>query len=252
VAGELLADSGLDAAGKLAPNNGFIAKICGESRLHELLTMTLIHASALVVVLDGEKIADENQSGANPHACDVSVDEQNKTMLNELIRLMRFLQNHRDTIQAPTDVDPMPALRKRIRDTPNLDLGVDNKPLTIPTLLLISKADSLLQLVGKSPPPGIDPTRFAQQRLRQTYEMAMQNIRTLRWGFAAPFVEEGGKPPDPEVLNFKRPSFGVRQSLQWLDGELAGQRLDRSLTAQQAMRRVLRWWPFGVRGLPAA
>jgi hypothetical protein len=177
----------------------------------------------------------------------------NERILNQLVRLMRFLSHHTQGEGPPPDLEQLEILKAKIRDNPRLDLGAAGEMLQVPVLLMVSKADALAALA-----PGADPLRYAQGRLRLTHRRALQNIRVARWAAAAPFVGQsqvaeesgyvGGGASAREKLDFRRKSYGVGQALDWLDAELSGRWVDGHMTARRAQSRVARWNPFTPKG----
>jgi hypothetical protein len=254
----------IDIAGELVSDLKFIENITSGRPLYDLLTMTLAHASAIVLVIDGGEIArEDSERAAGRPPLEKTVDERNAAILNELIRLTRFLHYWRALMPAPANLSELGALKEKIRENPNLDLDTVHPMLTVPTLLMVSKADALVRLAPGSTAacasPGPDPLKFGRQRLPRTWAMALQNINVSRWGLAAPFVgqprqteePELASPPQPDpskIINFERPSFGVGQALRWLDSELTTRSIDTGLTAQRAQNRLWRWWPYIPRG----
>jgi hypothetical protein len=239
----------IDIAGELVSDPEFINNIVSGRPLYDLLTMTLAHASALVLVIDGEELAREEQDGEQRRGGATSVDEQNEGILNELVRLMRFL-HHDSQGRPPADLEELRELKEKIRDNPTFE-GTPHTMLAVPALLLVSKADALGTLG-----PGSCPLEFAEGRLRRTHVKALQNISVWRWAAAAPFVgqsllkEEGrfaGGASAKQVLDFARQSFGVGQALEWLDSELGGLKRYTALTAQRALHRLERWNPLAAR-----
>jgi hypothetical protein len=251
----------IDIAGELVSDLRFIDNIAIGRPLYDLLIMTLAHVSALVLVIDGQEIAREDvDATAGPGILKRTIDEQNAAIMNELVRLIRFLHYWKTQTQAPVDVSQLLALKEQIRSNPNLDLGTVHGALGVPTLLLISKADALVRLTENSnavfAAPGPDPLQFVERRLPRTHVMALNNINILRCGFAAPFVVPERPRKDSvgsavigpsDILDFERPSYGVRQALHWIDSELARPTTDTGLTAQRAMSRIRRWYPYATR-----
>jgi hypothetical protein len=237
----------IDIAGELVSDLDFVNNIVSGRPLYDLLTMTLAHACAVVLTIDGEALAREDAAPAT--AGTATLDEQNERILNQLVRLLRFLHHPAAAGAPPADLAGLEELKARIRDNPRLDVGTVSAMLPVPVLLMVSKADALPDLA-----PGADPLRYARTRLPLTHTRAVQNIHVARWAAAAPFVgqsraqEQGGAPADGvparEKLDFRRDSYGVRQALEWLDAELTGKRLDTGLTAHRALSRLARWSPF--------
>jgi hypothetical protein len=239
----------IDIAGELVSNPQFVNSITSGRPLYDLLTMTLAHASAVVLVIDGEDLSREDRAGARGHSA--PVDEQNAGMLNELVRLLAFLQHHTPGAP-PLDLEQLEGLKAKIRDNPRLDLGAAGHMLSVPVLLLVSKADAVAGLA-----PGSDPLRYGSSRLPLTHAKALQTVRVARWAAAAPFVGQSsvadiaegagfaaGAASAREQLDFQRPSYGVGQALDWLDEELMERRMDTGLTTRRALSPVLRWVPW--------
>jgi hypothetical protein len=246
----------IDIAGEQVSDLHFAMKLAQGSRIHDVLLMTIAHASALVLVIDGRPIAQRLGEFSSPaeaaRACH-AVDEVNELILNELLRLVRFVYAWCNEHGKPGKPEDLAGLREAIRLNPEMSLGTVGEPLDLPTQLLISKADSLVTLPtgrpGLFPAPGPDAARFAATFLPNTYRVALNNLAVFRWGFAAPFVGQpskvaGAVPDLSEVIDFSRRSFGVDTILAWLDAELSTPRAGNGLMAQQALSRFRRWLPL--------
>jgi hypothetical protein len=262
----------VDIAGELVADLGFIPKIVGGSGLHDLLLMTLAQARALVIVIDGLELArswEADEAAAQPvEERRISLDERYAEIVNELVRLMRFMQEWQALNGPACTSEQLGELKRAISDNPqlqmrrdesgsNADSGAGRAWLSLPTLFVISKADALVQLEPTSQArfaaPGPDALHFAQQYFPATVERALHNIATFRWAFAAPFVGQPDLTANPRAgdrslrLDFERASFGVKQAMQWLDSELLNEHALRTkpgtLTVRDAVHDVRRWLP---------
>lgn len=233
----------VDIAGELVSEPQFINNIVRGRPLYDLLTMTLAHASALVLVVDGEALKREEVRRQEPGTR--SVDEQNESILNDLVRLMRFLQHHTARGRVPTSLEQLAVLKEEIGANPTLDLGIARpRMLAMPALLLITKADALVDLPPHESSVPLCPLDLAERHLRLTHTRALQNFAMTRWAAAAPFVGQSAVASDKERLDFQRASYGVGQALEWLDSELRPRARRSTLTAQAALQRLGRWSPF--------
>jgi hypothetical protein len=264
----------VDIAGELVADLGFIPKIASGSGLHDLLLMTLAQAGALVIVIDGLEQARALEAGTDAAVQPVedrrvSLDERYAEIVNELVRLLRFIEAWQRVHGAACTAAQLEELKRAISANPQLQIErepdgdhLSDRPhgasgtrswLSIPTLFVISKADALVQLESASQArfaaPGPDALHFAEQYFPATLERALHNIATFRWAFAAPFVGQPDLNANPSAgdrslrLDFERASFGVKQAMQWLDSELLAQRDPAPLTVRDAVHDVRRWLP---------
>jgi len=235
----------IDIAGELVSDQQLVNNVNSGRPLYDVVTMALAHAAAVVLVIDGEELTREDRAPATrPLAA--SLDEHNDGLLNELVRLMRFIGHHVARSGAPESLGELEELKAQMRANPRLDLGMQGQMLQVPVLLMISKADAVPRLV-----PGSDPLRFARERLPRTHARALQNIQVARWAAAAPFVGQSSVEDEPgaavsarEKLDLRRVSYGVGQALAWLDAELARAPFERRLSTQQALEPAQRWLPW--------
>jgi hypothetical protein len=259
----------VDIAGELVADLGFIPKIIAGSGLHDLLLMTLAQAGAIVIVIDGRELARSLDAPPGEIAeRRASLDERYAEIVNELVRLLRFIDDWKHSNGAAVSAEKLGELKRAISSNPQLQLRRDDAVpsdrqvpvrawLSLPTLFVISKADALVQLAAASTArfaaPGPDALHFAQQYFPATLQRAVHNIATFRWAFAAPFVgqpELADQAGDDRSLrlDFERASFGVRDAMHWLDRELLGAGAD-ALTVRDAMHDVRRWLPaWAMRG----
>lgn len=249
----------VDIAGELVTDLGFIPKIVGGSSLHDLLLMTLSQASALVITIDGRELARSFET-ARGEALQASLDERYSEIVNELVRLLRFIDAWKHTNGAACSSDKLRELKQAISDSPQLQVyrdtnGAPRPWCTLPTLFVISKADALIQLeqsAARYESPGPDALHFAEQYFPATLRRAVHNIGTFRWAFAAPFVGQpefsssAGSADRSLRLDFERASFGVRQAMQWLDTELLNRERSDALTVRDALHDFRRWLPSWV------
>jgi hypothetical protein len=259
----------VDIAGELVADLGFIPKIVAGSGLHDLLLMTLAQARALVIVIDGLELArswDASSDGTEQPVEErrISLDERYAEIVNELVRLLRFMEEWQSVHGAACTSGQLGELKRAISDNPQLQFSRDAASagagtatgrawLSLPTLFVISKADALVQLDPSSQarfaPPGPDALHFAEQYFPATLERALHNIATFRWAFAAPFVGQPDLTANPRAgdrslrLDFERTSFGVKQAMQWLDSELLNKHQEQPLTVRDAVHDVRRWLP---------
>jgi hypothetical protein len=263
----------VDIAGELVADLSFVPKIVGGSGLHDLLLMTLAQARALVIVIDGLELArswDTDFEAAEQPLEErrISLDERYAEIVNELVRLLRFMQEWQNLNGAVCTSEQLVELKRAISDNPQLQVRRDElNPsagaetgrawLSLPTLFVISKADALVRLDPTSQArfaaPGPDALHFAEQYFPATLERALHNIATFRWAFAAPFVGQPDLTANPRAgdrslrLDFERASFGVKQAMQWLDSELLNKGVARTklgaLTVRDAVHDVRRWLP---------
>jgi hypothetical protein len=257
----------VDIAGELVADLSFIPKIIAGSGLHDLLLMTLAQAGALVIVIDGRELA--HSFAAGPDAIEerrASLDERYSEIVNELVRLRRFIDVWKSSNGAACSSEQLGELKRAISANPQLQIQRDAPTaapqpwLSLPTLFVISKADALIQLdpaaTSRYAAPGPDALHFAEQYFPATLQRAVHTMATFRWAFAAPFVGQ------PELagsdaagdrslrLDFDRASFGVRQAMQWLDAELLGKPKTDGFTVRDALHDWRRWLPsWAVRGL---
>jgi hypothetical protein len=247
----------VDIPGELIRRD-MIQRIAEGTVFYDLILMTLAYTSALVLVIDGREIAHPTPSLAeeDDSAETGTLDQRNALMVQNLTRLIRFIEHWKKEHRQPRELKDLASLKEAIRDNPSLQLPGSAARLEMPTLLVMSKADELIRLSPEADagfePPGPDATRFAARALARTHKKARDNIATFRWAFVAPFVGQPRKGSEPrrhasydpsEVINFDRPSYGVRQALLWLDDELsAGKRRD-VLVADHALDRLNRWLP---------
>jgi hypothetical protein len=276
----------VDIAGELVADLGFIPKIISGSGLHDLLLMTLAQAGALVIVIDGLEQARALEAGTDAAVQPVedrrvSLDERYAEIVNELVRLLRFIEEWQRVHGAACSAEQLAELKRAISANPQLQIeretavdrpsdrprdSLSDRPretsgarswLSIPTLFVISKADALVQLESSSTArfaaPGPDALHFAEQYFPATLERALHNIATFRWAFAAPFVGQPDLNANPSAgdrslrLDFERASFGVKQAMQWLDSELLAKRRATTLTVRDAVHDVRRWLPRVMR-----
>jgi len=270
----------VDIAGELVADLGFIPKIAGGSGLHDLLLMTLAQARALVIVIDGLELArslEVSTEAEQPvEERRISLDERYAEIVNELVRLLRFMEEWQRVHGAACSSEQLGELKRAISDNPQLQVrretseeGLSDRSgpapgrawLSLPTLFVISKADALVRLDPSSharfAAPGPDALHFAEQYFPATLERALHNIATFRWAFAAPFVGQPDLTANPRAgdrslrLDFERASFGVQQAMQWLDSELLAKHARQPLTVRDAVHDVRRWLPGWLsRGWP--
>lgn len=252
----------VDIAGELVADLSFIPKIAAGSGLHDLLLMILAQARALVIVIDGLELARSLEASPEPEPPveerRVSLDERYAEIVNELVRLLRFVDEWQRVHGAACTNEQLVELKRAISDNPQLQVSREAAApgrawLSIPTLFVISKADALVRLEPTSQarfaPPGPDALHFAEQYFPATLERALHNIATFRWAFAAPFVGQPDLTANPRAgdrslrLDFERASFGVKQAMQWLDSELLDEHDEQPLTVRDAVHDVRRWLP---------
>jgi hypothetical protein len=260
----------VDIAGELVADLGFIPKIAASSGLHDLLLMTLAQASALVIVIDGRELARSFEDASSEiEERRASLDERYSEIVNELVRLLRFVDDWKRINGAACSSDQLGELKRAIKDNPQLQIRRDQPAaaatasraeLSLPTLFVISKADALVRLdqasTARFAAPGPDAVHFAEQYFPATLQRAVHNFATFRWAFAAPFVGQPELAGDQDGgdrslrLDFERASFGVRQAMHWLDCELLGSATSDALTVRDALHDWRRWLPgWAVRGL---
>lgn len=247
----------VDIAGELVADLGFIPKIVAGSGVHDLLLMTLAQASALVITIDGRELARSFEAPREGEPRQAPLDERYSEIVNELVRLLRFMDAWKRSNGAACSSEKLNELKAAISDNPQLQ--VRNPAPTpvepwcdLPTLFVISKADALVRLdestAARYEAPGPDALHFAEQYFPATLRRAVHTIANFRWAFAAPFVGQpelsSAADADRSLrLDFERASFGVRQAMQWLDGELLNAGRSDALTVRDALHDWRRWLP---------
>jgi hypothetical protein len=240
----------VDVAGELVSKRTFFTE---KSRFHDVLFMTLAHASAIVLMVDGRPLAEAlSSTSMEPGGPGFIQDEKHVLLMNRLIQLIRLIDEWKRRNGGPPQMAARVAeMREWLQANHHRNLGKNLAPIPVPMLMLTSKGDALIQLEEHSEAvfeaPGPDPTRFAESLLKETHELAKGNFGFFRWGFVAPFVGQPAKTgadPDPsEKIHFGRPSFGVTQALSWLDEELRPRILRDPLLTRDALHRIWRWRP---------
>ncbi len=279
----------IDLAGELAKQlEQDSAEVAGALGLKQLLQVALAYADALIIVIDGYRVAAAPPQNAGQK--EAPADEMLRSLIEETVRVLLFVRSvFADTRFPNTAQEVSETLRSFALLNPSLQ-GRPGQRSTIPTCFAITKADLL------PPPeaavrsnadrntadqhtadqPGGDPaqvlrsadaTYFALRYLPKTHEKARKNIVRFRFAMVAPFA--GKAPPkdnsdrDSELIDFELQSYGVRELFDWLQAELRPLYRRNELPLLQRLRHALptlstekalslAWVPYRASALPAA
>jgi hypothetical protein len=224
--------------------------------------MTLALADALKITIDGRKLSEDISGEPIPAARKPPerIDTTYTATINALATVVPWLRqwrnSHPETF-SPDTISVEAILNGLRQEYSRNQLGIFGsgaERISVPVLMVITKADHLFPELRSRQPGDLDTLRstdalkYAQKHLRSTYQQACNSLTVHRWQFCAPFI---GQPPqegldeDMDTIDLSLPSAGVRQALRWLEQELSTDGRPRTLrvSINQAQKPVMRWVP---------
>jgi hypothetical protein len=262
----------VDIAGEQVSNPQFAFEALRGNPVSNLILMALAHADALKITIDGKKLlAELNPDPGRPVLPGQSVDSQYASIINQLGGLIPRLRAWKKSNRMDmSSEDMLNELRRSYADGFGLERNGGDRKISLPVLLLITKADLLFSLEDDKA-VDMDALKYAAKHLQLTVEQARRSLSLHRWQFCAPFYKQpeleqqmeapqaatvpwDGKPMTEEerqaealkrtqLIDLKLPSYGVQAALEWLEAETGNPRPLR-LPTEQAEDPIKRWSPW--------